>query len=79
MTDKLKPCPFCGGEPKVYEDTVDAVGAIVFDGGWYIGTCSIVCRVHFGGYFPTEQDAIKTWNTREEKRRKEKEIKGEKE
>lgn len=68
MTDKempeLKPCPFCGGIPRLYEDTADSVGSIAADGGHYVGTCSSKCRVRFGGYFRSEQAAIEAWNTR---------------
>jgi hypothetical protein len=60
----LLPCPFCGDTPKLYEDTVDSVGGIAFDGGHYIGACSQPCRCNISGYLPSKEQAVKTWNTR---------------
>ena len=61
MTEKLKNCPFCGGTAKI------AKGEIEF---WtycpHCGAQTELCE--------TEQEAIKTWNTRLEDA-KDKEIK----
>ena len=51
-TEKLKPCPLCGGNAKVEHGLT--------------GTPRVYCtkcRCNTGGY-PTEAEAIKTWNTR---------------
>jgi len=52
---KLKPCPFCGGEPRIIKGLVAGVTMIV---------CT-KCRatVSFGGS-EREEDAKKAWNRR---------------
>ncbi|MBQ9564189.1 MAG: Lar family restriction alleviation protein [Synergistaceae bacterium] len=58
MTDKLKPCPFCGGE---------AVLDFVDDDAWYVhcidydGDCDM--RPHTKSY-ETPEEAIEVWNRR---------------
>ena len=51
MTDKLKPCPFCGGEA----DTI-----------WRHGYWSVLCyKCHAETSGFHEEDAVKAWNRRE--------------
>lgn len=61
MADKLKPCPFCGG------DNVKVHGPY----GWYRRFCiSHSCATFYSGAqemaqgFPSETEAIAAWNTR---------------
>lgn len=53
MSDKLKPCPFCGGEAKLFEDK---------DYQIYSVTCT-ECDAGTNAY-GIEQDAIEAWNGR---------------
>lgn len=53
MSDKLKPCPFCGGEAKFFEDK---------DYQIYSVTCT-ECDAGTNAY-GIEQDAIDAWNSR---------------
>ena len=57
MTEKLKPCPFCGGEARIN----------IFAHGWngYSVSCSNIykCRAT-QEKFNTEKEAIEAWNTR---------------
>lgn len=54
MIEELKPCPFCGGEAKIYRPD---------DGSLFIG-CKIGCVNQEP--FAAEEGAIKAWNTRAE-------------
>ena len=49
MTEKLKPCPFCGGEAKINKRE-------------YSIECTR-CSAYMG-YFYTKQEAIEAWNRR---------------
>jgi len=66
----LKPCPFCGRESAV--GTVRYGDAMVKDQGWKQDTFFKVNCIYCGGNnlglvgFPTEEAAIKHWNTRKE-------------
>lgn len=66
MTDKLKPCPFCGGEAEVYyAPGNDIVGIPCF--GVACGNCKTMIGTVKDGttdFFRTPQEAIKAWNTR---------------
>lgn len=53
MNDKLKPCPFCGGKAKLFEDK---------DYQIYSVTCT-ECDAGTNAY-GIEQDAIDAWNGR---------------
>ena len=53
MIDKLKPCPFCGGEAKFFEDKGYQI---------YSVTCT-ECDAGTNAY-GIEQDAIDAWNSR---------------
>ena len=62
MSDKMEACQWCGVVPQIYEDTVDGVGWIAVEGGYYIGGHDPSCRIHITGYFPTKNIAIQYWN-----------------
>lgn len=53
MTEALKPCPFCGENPKYYLDE-NQLNAII--------ECNH-CYFQFGA-FQTLEDAIEAWNKR---------------
>ena len=69
MTEKLKPCPFCGSENLVFRFQR-------FNGDRHEeAVCQIICRncsVHAGYLFHSDEDAmikkitINAWNTRAE-------------
>lgn len=48
----LKPCPFCGGESKIFE---------VYYSSWIVACTNCCCRTHAED---TVGDAIKIWNRR---------------
>ncbi len=58
MDEELKPCPFCGKEPKV-----------TYEGGGYViircGNADCLFKPKLPGYFPLDQ-AHNLWNTRAE-------------
>jgi len=54
--DKLKPCPFCGGEAEVL---LDESSDYREHWEWYV-SCINDCPM----YFKSEEEAIKAWNTR---------------
>lgn len=53
MSEKLLPCPFCGGEAEI---------------SLYLGNYGVACTECMGAIFPargmTKGEAIKAWNTR---------------
>ncbi len=53
MTEKLKPCPFCGCEAEIYSDS----------GYWYINC--IECRVEITGHESREL-TVEKWERRVE-------------
>ena len=59
MSEKLKPCPFCGGEAKVYE----------IDGVFYAGCfcCKTVPVIAQTCPMTEREEAIAAWNTRAER------------
>lgn len=71
MSDKLKPCPFCGGEAHVVIGEYAA-----FEDGYAV-QCDNCCLT-FGAYgrlgetyqwsciYPTETEAVSAWNARAE-------------
>lgn len=66
MTEKLKPCPFCGGVPS----TADWITSRLYtrDNAFcvYCPSCQLLFGfdADYGGQFATEQEAIETWNRR---------------
>jgi len=72
MTDiKLKPCPFCGGtvsiqliDPRLYRPSMNHPFAVV------CYACDLLFGYDedYGGRFDTENEAIKAWNRRAERR-----------
>lgn len=58
MTDKLKPCPFCGGEAEICHRT-DPDAVVSYARCIKCGTTSVP--------FLVSQDAVRAWNTRHER------------
>ena len=58
MSEKLKPCPFCGGEA-VYDKDI---------AGYFFVCCpSDECNTQVASYhYPSLEEAINAWNTRVE-------------
>ena len=55
-TEKVLPCPFCGGEPKAWGE----------DSTW-LSLCRVACQVCYansGEYVQTRVAAIENWNRR---------------
>ena len=59
MTDSLLPCPFCGGEAKLY-----SIGTGSPHYGRYHQVICQGCLTATGAYWSGEQSAIDAWNTR---------------
>jgi Lar family restriction alleviation protein len=57
MSDDLKPCPFCGGEPFSFEDYGHSTA-------WEVGCSNAQCRVEPHVWEKTKDEAIASWNTR---------------
>ncbi|MCB6992419.1 Lar family restriction alleviation protein [bacterium 210820-DFI.6.37] len=70
MTDKLKPCPFCGGEELSIESCKSLEECEEFEGCNDDGYVAVVCDMTAGGcgsssgYYKTKQEAIAAWNRR---------------
>lgn len=60
MRDKLKACPFCGGEAEIGEGKKGQAGC--FDPIFAAGCTSCGCRID--DWFDGEAEAIAAWNTR---------------
>lgn len=62
MSEKLKPCPFCGGKASVIDHHND-------DGSVSVGCADDTCLGFsgLGWLYKTEEEAIAAWNTREER------------
>ena len=61
---KTKGCPFCGGKPIVTEHMPKINGKPQ----WQIGCEENFCLISPGAHgFGTKEQAIKSWNAREEK------------
>lgn len=58
---ELKPCPFCGGEAKLY-----SIGTGSPHYGNYHQVVCQGCLTSSGAYWSGEQSAIDAWNTRHE-------------
>jgi Lar family restriction alleviation protein len=63
MSEELKPCPFCGDEAWEIHDTADTLNYkdINFRVECKNNTCG--CE---SGYFDSKEEAIESWNTRQE-------------
>ena len=60
--EKLKPCPFCGGEAAI-GDTIDENGVLVYTVGCH--KCKIAIAKQRDGYFwQRKKEAIVAWNRR---------------
>lgn len=59
----LKPCPFCGNKAKTYNSTDNKWGLICSDP---TETCILGCGTQ--DIYDTEEEAIKAWNTRYDKK-----------
>ena len=67
--EKLKPCPFCGGNPQVVHiepcihrpSRNHPLGVVCYKCDLFFGYDE-----DYGGEFDTEEDAIKAWNRRVE-------------
>ena len=57
MKNKLKPCPFCGGEALIYTNT------IIKNLPTYSVYCS-ECYARTYGMYDTKEQAIENWNRR---------------
>lgn len=67
MSDKLLPCPFCGGmasvqliDPRLYRPTMNHPFAVVC----YACDLFFGYDVDYGGRFDSETEAIEAWNRR---------------
>ena len=58
MTEKLKPCPFCGGLPKFYEIYTNGAKVWKVMCGKRVDCCAIL------NDYSTKEEAAKAWNTR---------------
>lgn len=70
MTDKLKPCPFCGGEATVYDYEAeydiydpDTLGYVDTEHHTKYGVCCNTCKAMMPE-FNSEEAAIISWNNR---------------
>lgn len=62
MTEKLKPCPFCGEEPYLQFRESDKT---LLDVEFYVECANPYCGVEpVTSGFETEEDAIAAWNRR---------------
>ena len=52
---KLKPCPFCGKQPKYFQDEIDGPGGPIPTD--FVIHCCVELRSN-------EEKAVKIWNTR---------------
>ena len=56
---KLKPCPFCGNEPKI--EFNESIGYV----SYYVKCINLECNVEVYTFdFNTKEEAIEAWNNR---------------
>jgi len=60
MTTKLKPCPFCGRIPRMWDEEEDAPGGPVVVGRYI----SCKCGARLYSYGDNEEELTKRWNKR---------------
>ena len=63
MPDKLKPCPFCGGEAKIITHDFFVPEAKQFLTGSYGVECTS-CHAEGYQFWNTEEQAVAAWNRR---------------
>ena len=65
--DKLKPCPFCGGEAYTMHTQANYV---LWSGEWAVGCagCGLLFGydLDYGGHYEKEEYAIEAWNDRKD-------------
>lgn len=59
MSNKLKPCPFCGGEARLYNDGVHGFFHMCMING------DAMVKIE-SRFFESDEEAIKVWNRRAE-------------
>lgn len=59
MKEKIKPCPFCGGKPKVYSTPTTGI----FQGFAQIG-CDKCNVTQIGTQYRSVKEAAEAWNRR---------------
>lgn len=70
MTDKLKPCPFCGSEKLIITDCVELEECDNFEKCECVRRYTVCCDFRQGGCGATsgfrlnEEEAIEAWNRR---------------
>ena len=70
MTDKLKPCPFCGGEKLIITSCVELEEGNNFAECGCMPNYTVCCDYKQGGcgatsgYRPNKEEAIEAWNIR---------------
>jgi Lar family restriction alleviation protein len=63
MNEELKPCPFCGGKPVVFE----TVESLFYKHSYRIGCKKEFCMVKpTTEHYITKEAVITAWNTRKE-------------
>ena len=55
---ELKPCPFCGGTPRIVENKLCLEHII------YCVECDSDSHTVIGGWFDSENEAVEWWNRR---------------
>lgn len=60
MAKKMKPCPFCGGIPRIWDEEENAPGGpVVVD---HYVDCK--CGAKLWGFGDSEEELIERWNKR---------------
>lgn len=54
--EKLKPCPFCGGEAKVFGNYDDS--------DYHVNCTNDECGCYWVNYYKTKEEAVEAWNRR---------------
>ena len=65
MTDGLKPCPFCGSEVELHEDSLGFLGIPVKTYEVYCTNKECICKTPIGGnQYHSRESITEAWNTR---------------